>query len=164
MSEYTILIHAKPYIVQYFRKVYGIPCKFQKKSFFNLLLGKFLIPQPVSAVVKAKQITERSHSAQWLRIALPHFENKDIRTYNHLSNAGTEAISRELRNEFYLALMNYVRKFLCCEFARRKEPFVNTAIRQFIEEYELDFDCYSTLVKQYQRTGAVKRKKFSQFK
>jgi hypothetical protein len=158
MSEYTILVPAKPYIVQYFRKVYGIPCQFPKKSFFNLLIGKFLMPQP-GTTTGAKQIIERTHSAQWLKISLPHFENKDIRTYNHLSNTGTEAISRELRNEFYLALMSYVRKFLRTEFTRRKEPFVNTAIRLFIEQYELDFDCYATLVKQYQRTESTKSRK-----
>jgi hypothetical protein len=163
MSEYTILVPAKPYIVQYFRQVYGTPCQFPKKSFFNLLLGKFLMPQPITSATEAKQLIERARSAQWLQIALPRFENKYIRTYNHLSNAGTEALTRELRNEFYLALMSYVRKFLCSEFTRRKEqPFVNTAIRQFIEEYQLDFDCYPTLVKQYQRTGTVK--KFPQFK
>jgi hypothetical protein len=161
MSEYTIHVPAKPYIVQYFRKVYGAPCAFPKKSFFNLLIGKFLMPQPITATAAAKQLIERTHSAQWLQIALPHFENKDIRTYNHLSTAGTEAMTRELRNEFYLALMSYVRKFLSSEFARRKDPFVNTAIRQFIEEHELKFDCYPTLIKQYQRTES--KRKFSQF-
>ena len=94
MSEYTVLVPSKPYIVQYFRQVYGTPCQFYKKSFFNLLLGKFLIPQPSTAAKEAKQIIERAHSAQWLQIALPHFENKDIRTYNYPSIAGTEAMTR----------------------------------------------------------------------
>ena len=157
MSEYTIFIHAKPYIVKYFREVYGVPAKFPKKSFYNSLIGKFLIKPKDNYNVKLS--AELAESDSHLQISLPYFSHKDIRTYNQISVTGENFISSQLRQDFYLALMLYVKDFLSGEFLSDKTPYVNTAIKSFIEKYELNVDCFSTLLKQYHRTETTRSKK-----
>jgi hypothetical protein len=159
MSDLSIFIKAKPYIVQYFRQVYGIPACFPKKSFFNLLLSKLLSKPPKNYVFNIKIMEYQSKSNEYLQIKLPYCTNKDVRSFNYLTQIGEDAIARELRNEFYLALMTFVKNFLIAGFERNKTAYINTAIKLFIEKYNLDVDCFSTLLKQYHRTETVKSRK-----
>jgi hypothetical protein len=159
MSDYTVFVKAKPYIVQYFRQVYGNPCRFPKKSFFNLLLAKVLIMPPKDVTYDVKLLENLIHSTEHLQIQLPYFTNKDVRSYNYLTRVGKETVARELRNEFYLALMTFVKNFLRSGLEHNQISYINTGIKLFIEKYNLDVDCFNTLLKQYHRTETIKSRK-----
>ncbi|MDR1198351.1 MAG: hypothetical protein LBK94_04975 [Prevotellaceae bacterium] len=159
MSDYTVFVKVKPYIAQYFRQVYGNPARFSKKSFFNLLLSKFITIPPKDCVFDIKLFDERSNSDEYLQVQLPYCTNKNIYSHNYLTRIGEDAIARELRSEFYLALMTFVRNFLIDGFRQKKTAYINTAIKLFIEKHNLDVDCFNTLLKQYHRTETVKSRK-----
>lgn len=155
METYTVKISVKYYIKQFFESRYGKPAELPKRTFFNALLYRLLMKPPSDFIPKPEELNTEE---QWLEIKLPSFENKDIRSYNYISQVGLKRLKFELRTEFYTDMYKYVKEFMCEEFKKDYNAYICLAIQRFIEDYGLDPKCYDTLIKQYNRSELAKRR------
>ena len=160
MQTYTCIhLKIKPYVKQYFEFVFGKPCDFPNKYLFNLLLHRLLSKVPADYIPKPIDMDD----PELISIILPYYSDKDIRYYNYLSETAQEILRSKMRDELYLQLKLYVRKFMCDEFRKQENnrPYVNIAIRMFIDEHGMDPTCFDTLIRQCNRSEIKKNAKKS---
>jgi hypothetical protein len=146
-SGVTISVDVKPYILQWIKHHYGIPARFPKKSYTNLLIGE-LIAKPPRGYVPG------SDSGN-LSVELPFYVGKDVRCYNYLSSNSRKALTENLRQQFYFSMFEEV------EYNKsRLQTTIGVAIRMFMEKYDIDEAHFETLKKkEYRKRRTEKRVK-----
>jgi hypothetical protein len=138
MSAYTVSINVKPYILQWVVKQYGTPAIFPKKSYLNYLIGELIAKPPAGFV--PRPVTDN------LDVELPFYTGKDVRSYNFVSDTSKKILAEHLRRQFYFALFD--------EIDTRRHSLntgFGSAIRMFMEKYDIDEIWFETLKKQEYR-------------
>ncbi len=140
MSSKTIVqVNCEPYLIRFLETLYGPqPISFPRKSNFNAILDVFLDKPPFN-------YSEPDYGEHSLKILLPYFENKDIRSYNYLSPKKQVTFTKEIWKYFKISYRNEIAKYIVLGLDRKD------AIELFIEKYNLSQDNWDLLEKDFQR-------------
>jgi hypothetical protein len=137
-SEITISVTVKPYILQWISVQYGTPARFPKRSYINCLIRELIAKVPKNVVPKPTNDN--------LIIELPFFAGKDVRHYNWLSENSKQELASSLRQIFYFSMFENIDW-------NKHQLKMNTgsAIRLFMEKYDIDEEYFETLKKKEYR-------------
>lgn len=146
-SPVIINIGCEVYLIRFLEKIFGPqPISFPKKHDFNSILDFLLQVPPLD-------YHEPDYGDKTLRIKLPYFEDKDVRSYNYLSNFRQRKFEKRINQYFKITYRGIISKYILLGFDR------NDSIELFMEEYNLPVDCLDTLEKDYHRYLVVRRKR-----
>jgi hypothetical protein len=148
MSEITISTTVKPYILKWVTQQYGAPARFPKQHYINYLIGELIAKPPKDYIFKPTNDN--------LIIQLPYFTGKDIRSYNYLSQNSKKELARSIRQLFYYTMFDEVQKITLKLHTNK-----GSAIRIFMEKYDIDEEHFETLKKKEYRKRQKHPKKSS---
>lgn len=138
-SQIILRVKCEPYLVKFLETLYGpSPISFPKNSNFNTILDVFLDKAPFD-------YHEPEYGVNTLKIQLPYFEHKDIRSYNYLSPKKQTAFVKEIWKYFKITYRSEIAKCIVMGLDRQD------AIEIFIEKYNLSLDCWDFMEKDFQR-------------
>jgi hypothetical protein len=146
-STVIIKVKCEVYLIRFLEKLFGEqPISFPRKHDFNNILDFLLAKPPMGHV-------ETDYGEKTLRIQLPYFEDKDIRSYNYLSAFKQGKLEARIAAYFKVVFHAEINKLLNLGFIRKD------AIEIFMDEYNLPIDCLDLLEKDYSRYLTVRWKR-----
>ncbi len=146
-SEVIIRLHCEVYLVRFLEKLYGkSPISFPKQSNFNTMLDVFLDKPPLDFM-------EPDYGEKTLYIRLPYFEDKNVLSYNYLTDLKREVFIRNLKKFFKITFRGEIAKYVVMGLDRQD------SIDLFIEKYSLSQDNWDMLEKDFQRYLKIRSKK-----
>ncbi|MFZ4523268.1 MAG: hypothetical protein ACOYNC_16285 [Bacteroidales bacterium] len=145
-SQIILRVKCESYLVRFLETMYGkSPISFPKKSNFNTILDVFLDRPPLDYL-------EQDFGGSTLAILLPYFEQKDIRSYNYLSETKQRIFVKEIWKFFKITYRGEIAKYVVMGLDRQD------SIQLFIEKYDLSHDCWDFLEKDFQRYVKMRSK------
>jgi hypothetical protein len=146
-SPVIVTVKCQVYLIRFLEKLYGDqPISFPRRHEFNSMLDFFLSIPPSPFV-------EPDYGEMSLRIALPFFENKDIRSYNYLSDLKQQKFEKRINEFFKIHFHSSMDKHINLGFVRKD------SIELFMDEYNLPADCIDLLDKDYARYVTIRWKR-----
>ena len=143
----TITIRVRSYHKSFLTAIYGVePLSFPRKDDFNRILNLLLTNNP-------PEYSAYDRSDVNLEIRLPFFEDKDVRSYFHLSPTREKILFDKIDDLFKIVFRDEMDQYTTMGVA------VHTAVRLFMENYRLSEDTFDMLVKDYNRTKVRRRVK-----
>jgi hypothetical protein len=138
-SEIIIQIECDPHLIKFFETFFkSSPVVFPRQSNFNNILDVFVDIPPLGYI-------EPVYPFETLKIELPFFENKDIRSYYYLSEWKRNSFVREINKFFKITYRSEISNFVHLGLDRKD------AITLFLEKYNISENSRDLLEKDFQR-------------
>lgn len=140
----VVKIRSKPHLTRFLEALYGPqPISFPRRSNFNLLLNEF--------VEKPVPLHEPCTEDHCVLVSLPTFEDKDIRSYNFISEKRQRIFMQVVYRKFKITFRTEISKSIMIGLQKQQ------ALELFIEKYNLSLDCWEMLDKDYRRYLILRR-------
>lgn len=144
----TVIINIKcdVYLIRFLEKVFGeMPIAFPKNHDFNHLLHFLLDVCPLN-------YKETDFGESTLKVQLPYFEDKNVKSYIFLSERRQRIFTERVWEYFKISFRGEINKSILLGLNR------NTGIELFMEKYNIPVDCLDMLEKDYHRYLKVRWK------
>ena len=142
MSEYCVYLKMPSYLRQWFQHRHGggEPVTLIRGSIESLALQKAVVPLPSGYLPARKAEGE-------VAICIPYSRQRDPRTYNHLTETGKRALVGIIKNDFDVALWEFLHDFT--NYGRQQKDLIYL----FMEQNGIaeDGTTWDSIAKVYQR-------------